>query len=573
MSSAKSSRAKDVKRKIPATMVSQHPDHASTPYWKREQESSGKSLESRGKAENSTSRLPTLVTSNSKSAFISTSEETYELYLSFSDLGVSEYKWDWEGKLVDESVMERLLSEFYSFFKDNPIGQEKFLTFRLPNPQVETEFRLGRAFMNLISAAAMARQFNLPDTPLFEVILPMTTGPSEMMEIHEAFNEMAGLKHKLYRMEKVPLKSIKVIPLFEDIETIANSGKILEDYIKAYGSRFGRLPIYIRPYVARSDPALNSGMVPTVLAIKLALSDYASFTEKYGIPTYPIIGSASLPFRGGLSPETVDSFTNEYRGVRTALLQSAFRYDYPKEDVLSAIKRLESLLPRGIADRVSSSERATILEMMKVFEGFYKPTIEGIADVINKIAGDLPKRRERVQHVGLFGYSRGLGKVRLPRAIGFTAALYSIGVPPELIGTGRGLKSITLNSIQDPSGESSGFQISKACHSVAKVESGMTILEKFYLNIRQDLKRAGRFLNKHNLKLLASRDNAQQEFWKAIQEDVEEIEKYLGEKLEPVTKEELEHQKISGKILQALLSDKSTKDLVEKSAHLRKSLG
>lgn len=249
-----------VKRKIPATMVSQHPDHASVPYWKGK---SGKGKGKRMQGENA--------------AFISTAEETHELFLSFSDLGVSEYKWDWEGKLVDESVMERLLSDHYEFFKLNPLGQEKFLTFRLPNPHLETEFRLGRAFMNLISAAAMARQFNLPDTPLFEVILPMTTGSADMMEIHEAFNEMANLKHKLYRMDKIPLKSIKVIPLFEDIDTIAGSGKILEEYIKAYGSRFSRLPIYIRPYVARSDPALNSGIVPVVLAIKLALSDYADF--------------------------------------------------------------------------------------------------------------------------------------------------------------------------------------------------------------------------------------------------------------------------------------------------------
>ena len=542
-------KSSDLKRKIPGTMVSQHPDHASVPYWKRSGVKDG------GKTHEG---VASPVARNDGTAFISTAEETRELFLSFSDLGVSEYKWDWEGKLVDESVMERLLSDYYDFFKDNPIGQEKFLTFRLPNPQVETEFRLGRAFMNLISAAAMASQFKLPDTPLFEVILPMTTGPSEMMEIHEAFNEMAGLKHKLYRMEKVPLKSIKVIPLFEDVDTIANSGKILEDYIKAYGSRFGRLPIYIRPYVARSDPALNSGMIPTVLAIKLALSDYAAFSEKYGIPTYPIIGSASLPFRGGLSPETVDSFTNEYRGVRTALLQSAFRYDYPKKDVLSAIKRLESLLPRGTADSVSVSERAQILEMMKVFEGFYKPTIEGIADIINKIAGDLPKRRERVQHVGLFGYSRGLGKVRLPRAIGFTAALYSIGVPPELIGTGRGL-GVILN-------DSEG-SVRRSTDSSTSLR--MTILEKYYLNIRQDLKRAGAFLNKKNLRALALKDK----FFKGVEEDVLEIEKYLGFKLEPVTKDEMEHQKVSSKVLVNLNAGKSTKDLVEKGAHLRKSLG
>lgn len=40
----------------------------------------------------------------------------------------------------------------------------------------------------------------------------------------------------------------------------------------------------------------------------------------------------------------------------------------------------------------------------------------------------------RKLHVGLFGYSRQLGKITLPRAIGFCSACYSIGLPPEIIG-------------------------------------------------------------------------------------------------------------------------------------------
>jgi phosphoenolpyruvate carboxylase len=40
----------------------------------------------------------------------------------------------------------------------------------------------------------------------------------------------------------------------------------------------------------------------------------------------------------------------------------------------------------------------------------------------------------RKLHIGLFGYSRSLGGVSLPRAISFCSALYSIGLPPEILG-------------------------------------------------------------------------------------------------------------------------------------------
>lgn len=494
-------------------MVSQHPDHAGKPYWHDRE-------------------------------FINTQHEAHECFLSFSELGVSEYKWDWEGKYVDESVIERLFSEHFAYFKASPLGQEKFLTFRLPNPKVETEFRLGRAFMGILGAAGLAKEIGLHAPPLFEVILPMTESAEEMIAIQEAFQEMTSLKHSLYNLENGGLKHLEIIPLFERVEVIISSDKILEKYLELHQKRFGWLPNYIRPYLARSDPALNSGLVPTVLAIKIALSRYAEFTKKTGVELYPIIGSASLPFRGGLTPETVPNFCSEYRGIRTALLQSSFRYDFPKTKVLEAIREIERALPNGIAALIPPAEEKELIKLIPAWEKFYRQTIEQIAPLINQVAGELPKRRERVQHIGLFGYSRSIGETKLPRAIGFTGALYSLGIPPEIIGTGRGLKDAGEN------GE-------------------LALLEKYYVSLKRDLKRAGGFLYKEGLADWARTSL----IWRGVLEDVKQIENYLGEALGPVTPEEIEHAKLVGELHKKLAAGQSFAELLPALAVLRRSLG
>lgn len=494
-------------------MISQHPDNGSKPYWK-------------------------------KNSFIKTGEEIKESFLSFSEIGTSEYKWDWEGKYVDESVIEKLLSEYHKYFKKNPLGKEKFLTFRLPNPKVETEFRLGRAFMGILGAAGLARKIGFHSPPMFEVILPMTETAEEMIAIQEAFKEIASLKHVLYDFGEESLKHIEIIPLFEQVTTIIESHKLLEKYLKLHQEKFHFKPIYLRPYLARSDPALNSGLVPTILAIKIGLSHYLEFEKKHHIKLYPIIGSASLPFRGGLTPNTVEQFCREYSGIKTTLIQSAFRYDYEKKSVIKAIKKLEKILPFGKAVLIPSQEEKSLKKLLSVFEKFYRITVEQIAPLINDVSFYLPKRRERVLHIGLFGYSRGVGKVRLPRAIGFTGALYSLGIPPEIIGTGRGIKYVIKNK-------------------------QIKLLEKYYVNIKEDLREAGRFLQKDELIKLANNSK----IWKNVLKDVEEIEKYLGEKLEPKTKEEKEHSEIVKKLHEKINSKKRYQHYLNRLAVLRKSMG
>ena len=494
-------------------MATQHPDHAARPFWHTEN-------------------------------FIPTMEEAKELFLSFSDLGISEYKWDWEGKLVDEAIIERLMAVYYQYFKKNPLGKEKFLTFRLPNPKVETEFRMGRALMGIASSAGLAKQVGMHTPPLFEVILPMTESAKEMLAIQEAFREIANLKHPLNRFEKGLLSHVLMVPLFEQVSTIINSDKILEKYLIEHKKIFGFNPPYLRPYVARSDPALNSGILPTVIAIKIALSRYAKFAKKHKIDLYPVIGCGCLPFRGGLYPLRPERFMQEYKGIRTVTIQSAFRYDYPKPVVVKAIKALHKGLPKSQAVVMTTSEEKKLIAAIKPFEAAYKKTVEGIAPLVNDLAKHIPKRRERVQHIGLFGYSRGIGKVSLPRAISFTAVLYSLGVPPEIIGTGRGL-------------------------AAAKKAGTLKLLEQHYKNLQHDLYFAGKFFYRQGLVNLAKKYPA----WKDVLTDVEEIEKYLGKPFAPKYLNEQEHQLISAKLHKNLHNSKHVGQLIEQSGVLRHSMG
>jgi phosphoenolpyruvate carboxylase len=84
---------------------------------------------------------------------------------------------------------------------------------------------------------------------------------------------------------------------------------------------------------------------------------------------------------------------------------------------------------------------------------------------VQQLARHVPARRKRKLHIGLFGYARSMGAVRLPRAISFTAALYSIGLPPELLG---------LEALR---------------------EGDLGLLRETYLNLDDDLADAARYLN------------------------------------------------------------------------------
>jgi len=503
-----------VERKFPATMATQHPDHANVPYWKKNGD-----------------------------PFINTQEEIEECISAFKDLHCREYMWDWEGKYVDEAVVDKLLSSYYDFFKRVHLGRDVFLTFRLPNIWHEKGYRLARAYMGILTFEDLTADLGFSQPPVFEVILPMTDEAKKLIHLQKTFAQVARLKHAAFGIRK-GIEYLRVIPLIEGISELTGSRKILHDYLELHEKEYGTRPDYLRPFIARSDPPLNAGLVPAVVAAKIALSEYYKFEEETGIPVYPIIGVGSLPFRGGLAPDRVKDFTAEYPGVRTVTIQSAYRYDYPLDEVKRSLQFLNRNLEKGRPRIYTPGEIKEGEAVSGLFTKHYQRTVEGLAGMINKFSKIIPPRRERMLHIGLFGYARGFGGKHLPRAIGFTAVLYSLGVPPELIGTGRGLREMQ--------------------------ERGLThALKAFYRNFEKDMVHAGHYLNKENLNFLAKKSAA----WRGVQKDVEGIEKFLGRELGPETVEHYLHRNLVSSAYLLWQSGKVPSDRILEAAKIRRSIG
>lgn len=401
-------------RNIPQTMGTQHPDNASAPYWEKDSD-----------------------------GFVSIQEEVTEAASAFQELGCEEYMWDWEGKFVDESVVEKLLTEHYTFFKKNRLGKDRFLTFRIPNIWQEKGRSLARAFMNILTSEEFARDLSLHTPPLFEVILPMADDPQKLVTLQKMFADLARAKHDIFADDST-LNHIEIIPLIEGVEHMSSVDTFLTRYVELYKKTFHKTPHYIRVFIARSDPAMMSGMIPAMLGNVTALSQLRLWSKKTGIPTFPWIGAGSLPFRGFLNPTSINIFTDTYRGCRSVSIQSAFRYDYPLPQVKKAIAKLHTALSSHEPRAYDEQTRSSIRTIQQKFERSYQDAMLQHTDLIARIAKDIPKRRERRLHIGLLGYGRKVGKSHLPRAISFTAAWYSIGLPPELLGLSKAMQSLSV---------------------------------------------------------------------------------------------------------------------------------
>jgi phosphoenolpyruvate carboxylase len=372
-----------------------------------------------------------------QNALLTAEDEVREAYYAFSHLGCDEQMWDFEGKEVDGHVVEKLLSTYESFFAERPIGESVYLTPRIPNPALEpTQAKVVlEVLQSLPRHADIARVFyDRERPPILELIYPMTTSARELDRVREYYARfVAGMEEVTLGADERPLgawfgrfspAAVRMIPLIEDREHLIAADDLVREYLR------GKELDHMRVFIARSDPALNYGYLSAVLLALVALQRLDALEQETGVPIYPVIGVGSVPFRGGLAPRNVDRVLATYPSVQTFTIQSAFKYDHPPDAVRDGIAKLvahERRAPVAI-------DEARALDLLDRLVARYQAEVQELAPLVNAVARAVPRRRLRKLHVGLFGYNRASAGVSLPRAIPFCASLYSLGLPPELVG-------------------------------------------------------------------------------------------------------------------------------------------
>jgi phosphoenolpyruvate carboxylase len=387
-------------------MSTQHPDNATVPFF-------------------------------ASSAVLAGEDEIREAYYAFSHLGCDEQMWDVEGKEIDTYVVKKLLSNYPEYFRKNVIGEDLRITLRVPNPTVEkAEAKILLETLESIPRSYDAARlfYGREVAPIYEVILPMTTSARCIDRVYRYYAErIVGRQHLRFSDDDITIAewvgefapaSIRVIPLFEDVASMLSAADIVAEYLADKRVEDQRV------FLARSDTAMNFGLVSAALANKIALERLDELSDRIGVRIHPILGMGSAPFRGGLSPLTAERVGREYPSVATFSIQSSFKFDHSVDQVRAACGHLRDREIKR-ASPVDSERAVSIIER---YSGAYRERVVELAPHINRMTRHVPKRRARKLHIGLFGYAREIGGVTLPRAISFTCALYSLGLPPELIG-------------------------------------------------------------------------------------------------------------------------------------------
>ncbi|MFQ6056427.1 MAG: phosphoenolpyruvate carboxylase [Methanosarcinales archaeon] len=429
---------------------------------------------------------------DSASRYLSTQEELEEAVEGILKYGCDEYMPDYEGKTTPYHQNVQILEKLFEETNVIP-GLDVFLTPRVPSAHFENRFRQLMVMMSAAEANSISQEYSDVQA-ITELVHPMTTNIDEIIESQQHAIDVFELAKKEFKVE---LKAPQIIPLVEDVPALLNIEYTIKQTLLRYQKHFQKMPDKYRVFIGKSDSALFFGHLASALACKHAIHSLCSLDQNIDTQIGIIFGGGALPFRGHVTLENADNLFTEYAGIDTITLQSGIRYDHAEDDAKILVKLAKKELSKK-PELFSEEESNEIINIIGILGAQYLKTISQIPNLINCVADLLPNQRDRLMRIGSLGYSREIPElekvvslckpeireelltpkladlVNLPRAIKFTGALYSIGLPPEFIGTGIGI------------------------HMVKKLlgeEALERLLTKYYPSIEADLTFAARFLN------------------------------------------------------------------------------
>ncbi len=477
-------------RKMPSTTATQFADNSEKPFW-------------------------------SFKDSVSASDDFFDCYVAFKELSFHEYFWDWQGRKLDELLIQKLMQSYKPFFMENQIGKNHFITFRV-GQSIGLE-ELGKVYMSIISSNHFASSQKMFSPPLFEMV-HSSTSPDALMRFAKLYKETVSMASDQFRQDCKP-KVVSLMPE-HDVDGKVNWYSSLSKYLEGFQSAFRCKLDYVRPLIPRSSMADSLGFVGAVLETKRALASYAAFSRITGVDAYPVIDSGTLMFRGGLTPSSVKGFVSTYHGARTVAISSAFRYDYNLRTVKEAILSLNDAMPRNSPDDYSKEDLSKLLVLINIFAKNYSKAMKALPSL-----DDVAK--------SILCVNKNAAK-----SITKSFSLYSLGVPPEMVGTGRALvECIKSGHVKD--------------------------LERFYPNIKKDLVTAGKLLNKENLKLLSQSGKG----WKGILDDVHLIEDFTDSVLGPDSADTFMHRNYTSNVFHLRTIKKEFGGSIAMAAKLRRALG